>query len=687
MQKKSEYPVYGLKKLIKNYKLLDIWRIKHQSLQQYSWKRKNSAKEASRIDYFLIQPELSPLVSSCDIRPALIQYTDHLAVSVKLISNTSDRGPGTFKLNNSILENTEYQQLIENLINEFKNNLNKYKNIGSAWDIFKNKIREKTINFCKMASSARKNEISILERKLDNLQNKINIITENDKNHDKIYKQITEIENNLENLYSVKAKGAQVRSRIKWVEQGEKNTKYFLGLEKSRQTRKTITSLYNDKGEITDNQSEILQISKSYYENLYKSTNPNPEEICDYINETKITKKLTKKESSVCDGELSIDECTEAIFNMRLNRSPGYDGITVEFYRQFWPLLKDFIVDVFNYNYARKELTESQKLGMLTLIFKKNDPLSLSNYRPITLLNTDTKLIAYALANRLKKVLPSIISDEQTGYIKKRYIGFNIRQIQDIIDYAEQFKVDGAILFLDFTKAFDSIEWHFMFKSLEKFGFQKSILDWIQTLYTDIRGCVCNNGWVSEPYPIERGIRQGCPLSSLIFIIAVEIMATRIRTEENIRGFEIRLNGTIHSLTISQLADDTTLFLKSKNEISIALNIIEIFGNLSGLKLNRNKTEGIWLGRLKHCKEKFEDISWTNEIVKCLGVYFGHNKAKCQQANIEKQIQKSENIINSWNKRNLSLIGKITVVKSLILPNITFIASVCTIPPEYIQKF
>ena len=164
-------------------------------------------------------------------------------------------------------------------------------------------------------------------------------------------------------------------------------------------------------------------------------------------------------------------------------------------------------------------------------------------------------------------------------------------------------------------------------------------------------------------------------------------MATRIRTEENIRGFEIRLNGTIHSLTISQLADDTTLFLKSKNEISIALNIIEIFGNLSGLKLNRNKTEGIWLGRLKHCKEKFEDISWTNEIVKCLGVYFGHNKAKCQQANIEKQIQKSENIINSWNKRNLSLLGKITVVKSLILPNITFIASVCTIPPEYIQKF
>ena len=89
---------------------------------------------------------------------------------------------------------------------------------------------------------------------------------------------------------------------------------------------------------------------------------------------------------------------------MRLIRSPGYDGITVEFYRQFGEILKDFIVAVFNDNYDRKELTQSQKLGMLTLIYNKNDPLSLSNYRPITLLNTDTKLIAYALAQRFKNV-------------------------------------------------------------------------------------------------------------------------------------------------------------------------------------------------------------------------------------------------------------------------------------------
>ena len=135
---------------------------------------------------------------------------------------------------------------------------------------------------------------------------------------------------------------------------------------------------------------------------------------------------------------------------MRLNRSPDYDGITVELHRRFWESLKYFIVPVFNYNHDRKELPQSQILGMLTLICKKHDPLSLSNYRLITLLITDTKLIAYVLAQKFKKVLPLIISNDQNGCIKNRYICFNIKQIQDIIDYSEHFNMEGAILFSRF---------------------------------------------------------------------------------------------------------------------------------------------------------------------------------------------------------------------------------------------
>lgn len=167
------------------------------------------------------------------------------------------------------------------------------------------------------------------------------------------------------------------------------------------------------------------------------------------------------------------------------------------------------------------------------------------------MLNVDTKIIAYSLAQRLKPVLHKIIHSDQSGYVKNRFIGFNIRQIQDIIDYSDKFNVDGAILFLDFSKAFDSLEWEFMFSAFRKFDLQNSIINWIQTLYTNIKGCVINNGWISAPFGIHRGIRQGCPVSAIIFVMAVEILACRLRQYNNIKGMQIKLDKTNTYLKIS----------------------------------------------------------------------------------------------------------------------------------------
>jgi hypothetical protein len=128
-----------------------------------------------------------------------------------------------------------------------------------------------------------------------------------------------------------------------------------------------------------------------------------------------------------------------------------------------------------------------------------------------------------------------------------------------------------------------------MTECLEKFGFKRSFIRWIRTMYTDIKGCILNNGWVSALFKVFRGIRQGCPASPLIFVLAVEIMAIKLRETKHIRGIEIKLNSITGNLKNCQLADDTTLFLKTKHEITIAMNIIEEFGNLSGLKLNKIK--------------------------------------------------------------------------------------------------
>ena len=192
-----------------------------------------------------------------------------------------------------------------------------------------------------------------------------------------------------------------------------------------------------------------------------------------------------------------------------------------------------------------------------------------------------------------------------------------------------------------------------------------------------------NNGWISEIFKNSRGIRQGYPLSALIFVLSVEIMALRIRNNKDIKGFQIKIDEQTHSIKISQLADDTTLYFNSKNDISVAMNEIEIFGNFLGLMINRNKTEGLWIGKLKHSKDKEEHIKWTNKPIKTLGIYYGHDYIECEKLNWEKKIEKMNSLFLSWSKRNLSILGKVLIIKALIIPIFTFIVSSCVIPEKY----
>ena len=282
-----------------------------------------------------------------------------------------------------------------------------------------------------------------------------------------------------------------------------------MGLEKQRQVKKSISKLLDENNKVIKEQGEILNTIKDFYEKLYTSKKTDEISSKEYIFYIKLDKILNDKEKLDCGGEVTDTECSEAIGNMKLNKSPGLDGLTVEFYRAFWGKLKIVLTDIYNKSYNEALMSYSQRSSILSLLFKKGDPLCLDNYRPISLLNVDLKLISHVLAQRLKKVLPKIINVDQTGYVKNRFVGFNLRQIQDIIDYADIYKIEGAIIFVDFTKAFDSLERNFMLNTLKHFGFNESFINWVKTLYTDIQTCVMNNGWVSEMLKNTRGIRQG----------------------------------------------------------------------------------------------------------------------------------------------------------------------------------
>ena len=177
------------------------------------------------------------------------------------------------------------------------------------------------------------------------------------------------------------------------------------------------------------------------------------------------------------------------------------------------------------YSYLNGKLTELQTQSLISLIPKPGkDNSFLENWRPINLLNVDNKIATKAIANRVKKVLPKQIHNSQTGFMKGRYIGENIRQIFEVLEHAEEQEIPGLIFFTYFEKAFDSVDHDFWNRCFRHFNFGDSFINWIKLFYSNAKSCVSNNGHHSDFFPIQRGVRQGCPLSPYLFIIAIELL-------------------------------------------------------------------------------------------------------------------------------------------------------------------
>ena len=263
----------------------------------------------------------------------------------------------------------------------------------------------------------------------------------------------------------------------------------------------------------------------------------------------------------------------------------------------------------------------------------------------------------------IKTFLPKLISDDQTGFIKGRCISENKRLLDSVIKFTEGKKIPGLLLFLDFEKAFDTLGWSFINKTLQHFGFGPSLLNWIKLFYCSIESCILNNGWGSNFFKLSRGVRQGCPLSPYLFILSVEVLAEAIRKKQKIKGIEINGN----EFKLSQYADDTTLILDGSKESCLeSLVLIETFGNVSGLRLNIKKTEALWIGSKKIVTSNFSQKKISNgqrKKVKALGVWLSTDPNIIISLNYKEKMEKIRSMLGCWNFRRLTLLGKINSSK------------------------
>ena len=213
----------------------------------------------------------------------------------------------------------------------------------------------------------------------------------------------------------------------------------------------------------------------------------------------------------------------------------------------------------------------------------------------------------------------------------------NCRYIIDIIEYCNKYNTAGLICFLDYTKAFDSLNHKFLISCLKKFNFGPNFIKWIEILYDEPILVIKNNGWLTQPIQIRKGIRQGCPVSGMLFIIATEILATQIKQNQTLIK-SIPLKDGYYCTPFLQYADDATLPLDGYQSLNNALSVINEFGDFSGLRLNMDKTEAIILGPLVNV-EKPDDlnIKINNYYVKYLGIHVGPNLDMCYKLHWEKK--------------------------------------------------
>ena len=605
--------------------------------------------------------------------------SDHKGISIELNESNFVRGPGYWRFNNSLLKDKDFVEKMNEVLENISKSIEH--NPIEKWEFCKLEIRDFCIEYGKEKARKNRNDLLDLLNEVRDIEKQL--IT--NPNNENLQKQLISLKQKIEIIQVNKAKGAQTRARVKWIEEGEKNTRFFCNLEKSRAKKNTITRLEKDTGETIVEQNKLLEEQVSFYKNLYNQkadSNNIAQSINNFIGNVDFP-KLTEQEAASCEGLVTLKEASEALAGMKNGSAPGRDGISIEFMKFFWNRVGPLVTDSFVESFTREELSYSQRQGVIILLHKGKD-LSrekLSNWRPITLTNTDYKILAKTLTLRLSCVIQKLISEDQVGYLKGRDISTVIRTIDDTLNYINETGKAGYLLALDFSKAFDSVSKQFLQLSFSTFGFGEEFRKWIKILNTGTSSCINHGGWLSESFNVSCGIRQGCPFSPLAFILAVELLAIKIRNCD-IKGIDLPIGNT--TLKIKQLADDTTLFLKNKEDIKLAEKVLNAFASFSGLQLNNQKTNALRLGSQKH--EPDLPYNTVNEL-KILGIKFKNNTmAKHIEENWADRIKKLQTLIKHWSNRDLSLHGKTVVVKTFLVSQFDFVLKSIGLPQEILQK-
>ena len=667
--------IIALDSLKQSFALTDPWREQNPSLKRFSWNSRHSqSKRKSRIDRFYSTKTLS--TSSFDFIYNI--WTDHCLITMSLKSPTKfERGANYWKLNTSLLDDPAYKTYMNKFLIAAKQNTTRYDSLESWWDMTKVFIQSKTQTFARWKNKERQNAIEQKKREIHKESLRVPIAK------NKIEKLTFE----LKDMQVLRKRGVLIRSREQIILNEDKPSRYFYAQEDIKQGKKFI-----DKLQVTRDQTlhmisepqEILKEIHSYYKDLYSKIDTDSDVQQHFF--SLVEKKVSEQEKLKLEAPITEADLFLTMKQMEENKSPGLDGLPIEFYFTFWEELKSVLVELANRIYIDQvELPTSHLRGVISLLHKKDSRENLENWRPITLLCADYKLITKTLATRLRSTLSQIIDPDQTCAVPGRDIVSNLCLVRDLIDYTNYKQNNLFIVSYDFAKAFDSLDHEFLQKTLSVYGYGQNFISFIKRTYSNRKAMVMNNGYFTWQIAIERGIIQGDPLSLPLFCIAAEIQANFIRKNKNVTGMHIP--GCLRPVKLSLYADDTESISSYSRDVVLTMQNIVTFGKASGCRLNHTKTKGLMILNktskqlFQHLKDQVPQISWNEDVgLKVLGIHFFADPLQTENYNWTKAIGKLKKKFEVLKKRNLSLKGKVVLLNTVALSKIWFISNVLRLP-------
>uniref|UniRef100_R4GAZ5 Reverse transcriptase domain-containing protein n=1 Tax=Anolis carolinensis TaxID=28377 RepID=R4GAZ5_ANOCA len=596
--------------------------------------------------------------------------TRDLSDHCPLIMNINyKKKPVSWRLDNNLIkQETDIKKIKRMTMEYFQFNDNQETSPQTTWDAYKAVARGHFIQ-----QKARKNRIKY--QKLQDIQKEMEaeeLQLKKNPSDGKIMKKLKILHKQKSNLEL-----EHLANQLKWTKQNafenaNKPGRWLARMIRKKKNKQQITKI-ESQGKLIYIDDKIRDIFESFYSNLYKKDNIDLDLIGEYLSKLKL-QKITEEQRLTLNKEITENEIKMAIKNLDANKSPGPDGFTAGFYKLQLDEIIQHLKKVMNEALTKKIIPETWKKAEIILIHKEgSDPNKVSNYRPISLLNTDYKIFTKVLANRFTEFLKEWISDDQTGFLPNRSTKNNVRLIIDSIEYFDvNHQKEVGFLAVDAEKAFDNVNWNFFKLLLKEIDIGNQFQNGINAIYHQQSARIRVNNQLTKEFEITKGTRQGCPLSPLIFIFTLEIMLNSIQKDENLKGIKLDKQ----EIKIRAFADDVICVIENPKEmIKDWLKKIEDFGYLAGFKLNKKKTVILTKNMSMRSQRELKEKSGLEIVkkMKYLGIWIASKNNQLLDLNYGAQWKEIKKDLGNWANLNISLMGRIAVIKMNVLPKLLYL--------------